>query len=87
MHEFSLMKGLMSKIETIAHEEKAERVTGVRVKLGALAHMSPDHFREHFETVSQGTLAEGAELFVTLDENERDPDAQGIFLQSVDVDG
>ena len=57
MHEHSLMKNLMEKIEQIASEQSAERVVGVKVWLGALSHMSPGHFAEHFEDASAGTLA------------------------------
>lgn len=44
MNEFSLMADLMKKIYTIAHRENAERIVSVRVQLGALSHISPDHF-------------------------------------------
>ena len=46
MHEASLMKNLMGKLEQLAREHGAGRVTRVSVKLGALSHFSPDHFRE-----------------------------------------
>ena len=40
MHEMSLIHDLMRKIETIAPEQNALRVTTVKVRLGALAHIS-----------------------------------------------
>jgi hydrogenase nickel incorporation protein HypA/HybF len=43
-----------------ATAEGAERVTRIRVRLGALAHFTPEHFREHFEEASGGTVAENA---------------------------
>ena len=49
MHEASLMANLMDRIHEIAREEKAQRVVGVSVWLGALSHMSESHFIEHFE--------------------------------------
>ena len=42
------------------------RVTRIRVRLGALSHFTPAHFREHFEDASRGTLAEGAEVEAEL---------------------
>ena len=36
------------------------------MKLGALAHISPDHFREHFEHGACGTIAEGARLTIEI---------------------
>ena len=85
MHEFSLMADLMRKIEQVAAENDAERVTRVRVWLGALAHITPEHFREHFEDGTRGTLAEGAELEVEASDDETHPEAQQILLRSLDV--
>ncbi|WP_018144997.1 MULTISPECIES: hydrogenase maturation nickel metallochaperone HypA [unclassified Thioalkalivibrio] len=85
MHEFSLMADLMRKIEQVAADNDAERVTRVRVWLGALSHITPEHFREHFEDGTRGTVAEGAELEVETSDDEADPEAQQIVLRSVDV--
>ncbi|WP_018881994.1 MULTISPECIES: hydrogenase maturation nickel metallochaperone HypA [unclassified Thioalkalivibrio] len=85
MHEFSLMADLMRKIEQVAADNKAERVTRVRVWLGALSHITPEHFREHFEDGTRGTLAEGAELEVETSDDETHPEAQQILLRSLDV--
>lgn len=86
MHEFSLINDLMRKITTIAREQGAKKVVSVKVKLGALAHISPDHFREHFEEAAGGTVAAGARLEVELNPDENDPHAQDILLDSVEVE-
>jgi len=85
MHEASLMKDLMRKIETVAREQNARRVLGVSVRLGALSHMSATHFREHFDVASEGTLAAGAELKIEVLTDTTDPHAQEILLESVEV--
>lgn len=85
MHEASLMKDLMRKIESVAQDQHAARITGVSVSLGALSHMSADHFREHFAVASEGTMAEGAELKIEVLTDLNDPHAQEILLKSVDV--
>ncbi|WP_018950896.1 MULTISPECIES: hydrogenase maturation nickel metallochaperone HypA [unclassified Thioalkalivibrio] len=85
MHEFSLMADLMRKIEQVAVDNNAERVTRVRVWLGALSHITPEHFREHFEDGTRGTVAEGAELEVETSDDETHPEAQQILLRSLDV--
>ncbi|WP_018936490.1 hydrogenase maturation nickel metallochaperone HypA [Thioalkalivibrio sp. ALJ24] len=85
MHEFSLMADLMRKIEQVAADNHAERVTRVRVWLGALSHITPEHFREHFEDGTRGTVAEGAELEVETSDDETHPEAQQILLRSLDV--
>ena len=85
MHEFSLMADLMRKIEQVAADNDAERVTRVRVWLGALSHITPEHFREHFEDGTRGTVAQGAELEVEASDDEAHPEAQQILLRSLDV--
>ena len=86
MHEGTLIRDLVKKIQAVASENGAEKVRTVRVKLGALAHCSPEHFREHFVEESKGTCAEGAELEIELlPEAINDPNAQEIVLDSIDV--
>jgi hydrogenase nickel incorporation protein HypA/HybF len=86
VHEASLMKNLMGKVEQLAQEHGAGRVTRISVKLGALSHFSPDHFREHFEHASRGTVAEGASLEIELLTDISDPRAQDVILDSADVE-
>ena len=78
------MKDLMRKIET---EAQGARVTGIRVRLGALSHFTVEHFREHFEDASRGTIAEGAEVEAELRTDPTEPEAQGVVLESIDVAG
>ena len=86
MHEAGLMKDLMRHILETAHQHRAARVAKVSVWLGALSHMSPQHFTEHFNAVAAGTIAEGAELAATLSDDEHHPDAQGVLLQSIEIE-
>jgi hydrogenase nickel incorporation protein HypA/HybF len=86
MHELSLINDLMRKIDAIAREQGARRVVGVKVRLGALSHLSPDHFREHFEAAATGTIAEAAKLDIETLRDERDPHSQDILLDSVEVE-
>ena len=86
MHEFSLINDLMWKIDAIAREQGARRVGGVKVRLGALSHISPDHFREHFEAAATGTIAEAARLDIETLREEQDPYAQDTLLDSVEIE-
>jgi hydrogenase nickel incorporation protein HypA/HybF len=86
MHEFSLINDLLHKIDTIAREQQANRVVGVRVQLGALSHISSDHLREHFVEAAKGTIAGGANLEIVMLTDESDPRAQEILLESIDVE-
>ena len=75
MHERALMDDVMRKIVEVAHENGALRVTRVTVRLGALSHFTPEHFREHFVDASRGTIAEGAEVDAVLDDDVHAPNA------------
>jgi hydrogenase nickel incorporation protein HypA/HybF len=86
MHEFSLMNDLMRKIESIAREQSAARIVGVKVTLGALSHISAKHFEEHFVQAASGTVAEGARLEIEELKDTTDPRAQDILLESVEVE-
>lgn len=85
MHEFSLMADLLRKVEQLAADARADRVTAVKVRLGALSHITADHFCEHFAQAAVGTIAEGATLIVEQADDMHDPNAQDILLDSVDV--
>jgi hydrogenase nickel incorporation protein HypA/HybF len=80
------MTDLIRKIEEVALEGRAARVTRISVRLGALSHFTPEHFREHFADASQGTLAEGAEVDAVLESDVHAANATGVVLESVEVD-
>lgn len=85
MHEQSLMNDLIKKILMLAEKEQAAQVTKVSVKLGALSHMSPEHFKEHFDISAKGTIAENAVIDAEEAYDINDPHAQTILLKSIDV--
>jgi hydrogenase nickel incorporation protein HypA/HybF len=80
------MDDLMRKVVEVAGENNAVRVTHVTVRLGALSHFTPEHFREHFVDASRGTVAEGAEVEAVLDGDIHAADAAGVVLESVEVE-
>lgn len=86
MHEQSLLRDLMSQIERIARTEGAIHIQEVHLRLGALAHISADHLREHFERASEGTVAEGAQLVIDVRDDESEDGAQDIRLESLVVE-
>jgi hydrogenase nickel incorporation protein HypA/HybF len=87
MHERVLMRDVMARIDTVARSEGATRVTRVAVRLGALSHFTPAHFREHFEDAARGTVAEGAAVDATVEADIGDPRARDVVLESVEVEG
>jgi hydrogenase nickel incorporation protein HypA/HybF len=86
MHEHSLMADLLRTIERIGREQNARKILGVRIRLGALSHISPDHLSEHFVQAAAGTMAEGARLDIVEIPDMSDPNAQEIILESVEIE-
>jgi len=80
------MDDLIRKILAVAGAEGGGRVTRIRVRLGALSHFTPAHFREHFEQAARGTLAEGAEVEAELRGDPTEPQAQGVVLETVELE-
>jgi hydrogenase nickel incorporation protein HypA/HybF len=85
MHEFSLIKDLIHKITTLAHEQHASKVLSVTVKLGALSHISPDHFREHFIHASHGTIAEGAQINIEILSDTNEQLSQEVVINNIEI--
>ena len=86
MHEQSLMADLMRKIDAICQKQGSKNIVGVKVKLGALAHISADHFKEHFVQAAKGSRVENAQLYVEVLTDLADPHAQEILLDSIDIE-
>lgn len=86
MHEATLIADLIRKIENIADAREATKIVGVKVKIGALAHISPEHLREHFLHAAVGTCSEGAQLEIETLTDITDPHAQEIILESIEIE-
>lgn len=86
MHETALVRDVVRRIADLAHATSAHRVTGAKVWLGALSHLSAEHFREHFAIEAQGSIAAGATLVIEVSDDLDHPHAQHIRLVSVDLD-
>jgi hydrogenase nickel incorporation protein HypA/HybF len=79
------MDDLVRKVLAVAQTERATSVSRIRVRLGALSHFTPEHFVEHWVDATRGTLAEGAEVDATVDDDLAGEAAQGVVLESVEV--
>jgi hydrogenase nickel incorporation protein HypA/HybF len=86
VHETPLVRDIVHRIEDLARSTGARRVTAARIWLGALSHLSPEHFREHFSIEARGTPAAEARLDIELSDDPDHPDAQQIRLESIDLD-
>lgn len=86
MHDRAVMDDLLREISHVVRREGATRVRRLRVTLGALANMTPEHFREHLEAVAPDTPVEGAEIQCDCATDPGAPGAQGIRLRSLELE-
>jgi hydrogenase nickel incorporation protein HypA/HybF len=86
MHETALVRDVVRRIEDLASATGARRVTGAKVWLGALSHLSAEHFREHYVIEAQDSIAASATLSIEVSSDLDHPHAQHVWLESVDLD-
>jgi hydrogenase nickel incorporation protein HypA/HybF len=86
MHETALVRDVVRRINDLARATGARCVAGAKVWLGALSHLSAEHFRDHYAIEAQGTAAAGATLVIGVSDDLDDPHAQHVRLESVDLD-
>lgn len=66
MHETHLIEPIIKGISGHAQKEGARKITRVRIKIGGLAGVKEDSFRETFSVLSKGTILENAELEINF---------------------
>ena len=86
MHETGLVRDVVRRVDDLARSTGARRVMRVRVWLGALSHLSVEHFREHYAIEARDTTAAGAVLEIEASTDPADPNAQQVRLESVDLE-
>ena len=62
MHEMSLAESVLQIIEESAKSQHFSRVRSVTLEIGVLAAVEPDAMRFCFDSVTRGSIAEGARL-------------------------
>jgi hydrogenase nickel incorporation protein HypA/HybF len=85
MHETALVRDVVHRIDDLARST-GSRVRRAKIWLGALSHLSAEHFREHFAIEARDTLAAGPLLEIETSDDPQDPHAQNVRLVSVDLD-
>jgi len=65
MHEMSLAEAVVRIVTDRARAAAVDRITTVRLEIGALSHVEPAALSFAFEAVAPGTPAEGAALEIT----------------------
>lgn len=64
MHEFGITENIMSIVLSHGEKEGAKKVIKIYLKIGEMTQIVDDSIRFYFEQLSEGTIAEGAELIV-----------------------
>ena len=64
MHELSIVASLFEILEEKAKEQKAKKVTSVKVKVGALSGVVPEFLKTAFDVYKKDTIADEAELII-----------------------
>lgn len=62
MHELAVTESILAIALRHAKQANAVRVTGLNLALGQLSSMVDDSVQFYWDTISQGTLCEGAQL-------------------------
>jgi hydrogenase nickel incorporation protein HypA/HybF len=86
MHEKGITENLVKKILELALKEHATKVSKITVTLGAFSHMSPSHFKDHFDIAARGTIAENAIIEAEESKDIHDKNASIVVLKSIDVE-
>jgi hydrogenase nickel incorporation protein HypA/HybF len=85
MHEETLLRDLRRKLDQISRDEGVERITQVRIRVGALCHITPETLRSRWSALVAGSAASGATLKVEASADPHDPRAQDVILVDVAV--
>jgi hydrogenase nickel incorporation protein HypA/HybF len=62
MHELSICQALVSQVEQVAREHRANRVTSIELRVGPLSGVEPHLLEQAFPIAAAGTVAEASEL-------------------------
>lgn len=85
MHERALLRDLVRKVNEVAASHGSPRVTCVRLRLGALCHVTPALLQERWPEVSGSTPAAAARLEIEASDDLRDSLADQVVIRSVDL--
>jgi hydrogenase nickel incorporation protein HypA/HybF len=86
MHETALVRDVVRRIEDLVRSTGACRAVSVKIWLGALSHLSAEHFREHYAIEARNTIAAGVALDIAVSDDPDDPHAQQVRLESIDLE-
>ncbi|GAH46676.1 unnamed protein product [marine sediment metagenome] len=66
MHEFSFAYNIFKIAEATAIKHNAKKISAVNLEIGELTLIVPELLKRSFEMATTGSMAEGAELIITV---------------------
>ena len=86
MHEEAMLRDVIRKAENVARREGGQRVTRVRLWVGARSHLGGPELTARWAHAVAGTPLSGAEVEIELSRDSSDPNAENVMLRSLDVE-
>jgi hydrogenase nickel incorporation protein HypA/HybF len=86
MRETAVVRDVVRRMVELTQTTGARRVARAKIWLGALSHLSPEHFREHFAVEARDTVAASAVLEIEVSDDPNDLDAQHVRLKRVNLE-
>jgi Zn finger protein HypA/HybF involved in hydrogenase expression len=80
MHEFGIVKGILKKAIEEAQLHKGKKILKIKLKVGHLEMLTPEHLQDHFSMISEDSIAEDAAIEV-----EEFPGA-GITIEAIEME-
>ena len=68
MHEFSICRGLIGQVETIARQHSARRIYSISLRIGPLAGVDVALLQHAFPVASAASIVDGAKLEIECSE-------------------
>ncbi len=84
MHETRMVQQVIRAVERAVERER--RVVEIRLRIGALSHVTPASFEDAYRVGAQGTPVADARLVFTVDEDPTAADALDVRVVEVVVD-
>ena len=66
MHEMALAQGILEIVLKTAVEQRASKVTSIKLLIGQMIQVEPECLTFGFEALAMGTVAEGAQVTIEI---------------------
>ncbi len=86
MHEYHIVEGIVKQVIDIAQNNHASKVTRVRIVMDELCGFEESSLRLYFENISNGTLAEGAQLIVKTVTISPSRTERGVYIEDIEIE-